>query len=158
VTNDLVFFAAIQDETGRELYAVPLAAESALIEFSGIALGGVFMITFSGASIAIDTLAGQSAGTVAANLAAAIDADPEAQTQDLSAVPAGSGLYVIGIGPAEVTWSTTDPGLGGPPVEVSAGSPVMRAATAVILMLCARLALRRRPRPRCVSALRGDRA
>jgi ELWxxDGT repeat protein len=151
-TNDLLFFAATEDSTGRELYAVPLVDPSTLIEFGGTASGGDFVVVISGTSIEVHTVAGQSAGAVAANVAAAIDADPEMQAHGFSALRAGRGFYVLGIGPAGVTWSTTDVGLGGPPPQVSAGSPATWVATAMSLALAARLALsaaaRRDSRPR----------
>ena len=131
-----------------------LDPNSLLIPIAGIAEGGLFQLsTLSGLSLWIETLAGQSSHSVAANLAAAINGDPYAQAQGISAMPAGSGVLVLGVEPTELTYSTTDPGLGGnpPPVAVSATSREGALALVASLALGGWLTLgRRRP-------TRGDR-
>jgi ELWxxDGT repeat protein len=143
VSGPLVYFSAVDDPTGRELYAVPATPHPAVIQIASIATGGTYRITtLSGVSVSIATVRGQSSMTVAANLAAAVSADPTAQGQGIFARAVGASVILVGVD-APNAWSFTDDvGLGGEPPKVSAGGYFVALALAALLALTAWLQLR----------------
>jgi ELWxxDGT repeat protein len=141
----LVYFSAVDDAVGRELFALPATPRPALIQIQGTAAGGIFTVsTTSGMSVLISTQGGQSAQTVAGNLASAINADLLAQAQGISAQVVGSTVILVRTDAANATSWTNDPGLGGEPPQVAlnaSGRPT-QLAVALILALAAWLGLR----------------
>lgn len=134
VSGPLVYFSAQDDFVGRELFAVPATQEPAVIAIAGIATGGSFELTTQeGVYVAIATSGGQSAQAVAANLAAAIDADPTAQAQGISARVVGSSVILVGTDAPSVSTFTDDVGLGGAPPSVPTGGYPVALTLALLL-------------------------
>lgn len=145
-SGPLLYFSAYDDPVGRELFAVPATPLPAVIEISGIATGGSFEITTqTGVSVSIATDPGQSAQSVAANLAAAIGADATAQAQGISARVVGGSVILVGTDAPNVSSWTDDVGLGGEPPAVSAGGIQVVLALALALLGVAWLRRHRMP-------------
>ena len=116
--------------------------EETILSFVGSPTGGTVDLAISGISLQVPTSAGQSVDDVAANVAAAINADPDLTALGVSAAASGNEFATDG----DVTvFEVNDPGLGAPAVPaLSAGA---RALLAAALLLIAALSLRLRRLP-----------
>lgn len=98
---------------------VPDECESSFVDwlFLGTAQGGSVTITVAGFStactVAVPTLSGQSAATVAQSIAAAMNTDPCLSMQGVTALASGGLVRVSGLGitPSGISESIDDPGL-----------------------------------------------
>jgi len=130
----LLYFSALTEATGRELYAMPVTLDPAVVSIAGTATGGGYRIaTLSGVNVTIATIGGQSAATVAANLAAEISLDATAVNLGIFARVSGSSVILVGAEGAAVTWFTDDVGLGGDPPAVSSGGYIVLSALTALL-------------------------
>jgi ELWxxDGT repeat protein len=148
VAGPLVYFSALDDPVGRELFALPTTLNPALIPIQGTAANGMFAVSAgSGMSVVIFTSVGQTAQTVAGNLAAAINADVFAQAEGISAHAVGGTVILVGADATTTASWTNDPGLGAepPPVPVSASGDAAKLALSLLLALAAWRQLRARP-------------
>jgi cysteine-rich repeat protein len=108
------------------------------VSFFGTATGGTVDLTLSGQALQLTTLPGQSAETVAANLAAAILADPVLSAQGVLAVAVGSDVVTD----ASVDlFVVNDTGLGTPVPALATGALV------ALMLLTAASGMRRLARP-----------
>lgn len=109
---------------------------------SGVAEGGQVSLTidafFASCTVTVDTVAGQTAAEVTAALAAAVNADPCLQAQDITAAVSGGLLTVTGFLLAydRVGETITDPGLRHdiPVVFIPALTPVGLVGMALLLL------------------------
>jgi hypothetical protein len=119
--------------------------------FFGTAQGGQVSVTLAGftatCTVSIVTTAGESPATVAANLAAAINADPCMSGQGITASASGPSIRMVGFLLRLIDSTVTDPGLSHriPIIPVPALSPAGIALLASLLSL-AGIALRLRQR------------
>ncbi|MEZ4334087.1 MAG: DUF4215 domain-containing protein [Myxococcota bacterium] len=110
------------------------------IVLSGTAQGGTLQVVLSGVAILIPTTSGQSAATVASNLAGAVNITPGLQSLDVSSVALGGRVVSNGSFDSAVS---TDPGIMLP--EPGLGWLLGAGLLGLIGMATKRLDSRRRP-------------
>lgn len=119
-------------------------------EFSGVAAGGQVSATLQGYSgtctVMITTLPGQTAATVAANFAAAVNADACLGAQGVTASAIGGVLRIRGLTLLLVSSAVTDAGLQHemPIASIPTLLPGGLAALVLVLLIAAVTTLRRR--------------
>jgi extracellular elastinolytic metalloproteinase len=114
----------------------PTCRTETVLPFSGVAAGGTIDLVIEGIPLSVATLAGQSADEVAANVAAAINADPDLAALGVTAAASASEVATTG----EVTsFEVNDPGLAGPALPaLSEGGRWLLGAILVLVALLPR--------------------
>lgn len=123
----------------------PTCRVETLFSFFGVAAGGTIDLEIEGIPLSVATLPGQTSADVAANVAAAINADPGLAALGVTAVALASQVATTG----ELTaFAVNDPGLGSPLVPaLSDGGRWLLAAVLLLAALWARIGRLRPLRP-----------
>jgi cysteine-rich repeat protein len=101
-------------------------------DFSGTATGGTIDLTLNGVNLQVVTLLGESAAQVAANVAAAINANASLMALGVTAASLGDEVATSG---DLTTFEVNDPGLGGPALPALSNRLRWLLAAALILVI-----------------------
>lgn len=108
VTGPNITATATDASGNTSEFSAPIALTQSVWHFSGTAEGGTVEFTIDGVMLVVVTTAGQSAATVAANVAAAINADAMLSGQGITATASGGVVTTNGTVTATLI---ADPGL-----------------------------------------------